>query len=166
MNQTITFLFLPEVNMHDGNIIPEVTSNSGLPVSLSSSNTDVAIIVDSHIQIIGEGTAVITASQSGDDTYNAALDVSRTLTVNPYATGIPDLTGSQIEIFPNPARDYVTIKVGSKPVHIEIVNLTGQTVYSASGVTDELQIPVWKLGGKGVYAVRVNTAVTKLVVGM
>jgi hypothetical protein len=166
MNQTITFLNLPEANMQDGNIVPEVTSNSGLPVSLSSSNTDVAIIVDSHIQIIGEGTAVITASQSGDDTYNAALDVSRTITVNPYATGIPDLTGSQIEIFPNPARDYVTIKVGSKPVHIEIVNLTGQTVYSASGVTDELQIPVWKLGGKGVYAVRVNTFVTKLVVGM
>ncbi len=57
------------------------TASSGLTVSYSSSNTAVATIVAGKAHIVGSGSAVITASQLGDATYNAATAVSQTLDV-------------------------------------------------------------------------------------
>jgi hypothetical protein len=42
----------------------------------------VATIVDGNIHIVGVGTTIITASQAGDLSYYAAVDVSQTFTVN------------------------------------------------------------------------------------
>lgn len=57
------------------------TATSGLPVTLASSNTDVAVIVGSKIRITGAGTATITAIQPGNISYVAAEPVVQTLTV-------------------------------------------------------------------------------------
>jgi hypothetical protein len=57
-------------------------SNSGLTVSYTSSTTDVATIIDGKIHIISAGISIITASQAGNATYNAATPVPQTLTVN------------------------------------------------------------------------------------
>jgi hypothetical protein len=58
------------------------TASSSLAVSYTSSNTEVATISGSTVHIVGAGTTVITASQAGNDDYNAAPDVTATLTVN------------------------------------------------------------------------------------
>ncbi len=67
------------------------SSSSGLPVTLISSNPDVATIIGNTLNIVGEGTATITATQTGDDDYEAAIPVSVSLTVSPdvlkYAFG-------------------------------------------------------------------------------
>lgn len=57
------------------------TASSGLPVTLMSSNTNVAVIVGGKVRITGAGTANITASQAGDATHVEAVSVSQTLTV-------------------------------------------------------------------------------------
>ncbi|NDC25183.1 MAG: hypothetical protein EBZ49_13805, partial [Proteobacteria bacterium] len=57
------------------------TANSGLAVSYASSNTNVASISGSTVTIVGAGTTTITASQAGDNNYNAAPNVTQTLTV-------------------------------------------------------------------------------------
>ncbi|KAA2239312.1 T9SS type B sorting domain-containing protein [Chitinophaga agrisoli] len=59
------------------------TASSGLPVSYSSSDKQVAI-VDAAGQVIitGAGAAVITVSQAGDNRYLPAADISITITVN------------------------------------------------------------------------------------
>jgi len=57
------------------------TADSGLAVSYASSDTNVASISGSMVTIVGVGTTTITASQAGDDNWNAAPDVTQTLTV-------------------------------------------------------------------------------------
>jgi hypothetical protein len=79
--QVIEFAEMPSKVFGNEDFIVYATSNSGLPVSLQSSNTDVATIDGDTIRIAGAGTSVITASQSGNAIYFAAPDVSRTFTV-------------------------------------------------------------------------------------
>ena len=61
------------------------TADSGLTVSFTSSNPNVASIGSGadagKLVLLTAGTAIITASQRGDDTYAAAPDVTRTITV-------------------------------------------------------------------------------------
>jgi hypothetical protein len=81
--QTIIFTALPAKTLEDLDFDPGATASSGLNVSYSSSNPDVAAIVDGKIQLVGLGTTIITASQSGDASTHSAPDVSQALTVIP-----------------------------------------------------------------------------------
>jgi len=59
------------------------TSSSGLPVTLTSSDTKVATITSGNtLNIVGVGTATLTATQTGDGNYEAALPVIVTLSVS------------------------------------------------------------------------------------
>ena len=80
-DQSVTFNALPEKTVGDPDFSPAAIASSGLTITYSSSNTDVATIVGSQIHIVAAGSAVITASQAGNDNYNAASDVQQTLTV-------------------------------------------------------------------------------------
>ncbi|OJJ15873.1 hypothetical protein BKI52_36755 [marine bacterium AO1-C] len=58
------------------------TASSGLAVTYTSSNTTVATVSGNTVTIVGVGTTTITASQAGNTNFNAAPDVTQTLTVN------------------------------------------------------------------------------------
>jgi hypothetical protein len=82
--QTITFGLDP-VTAKVGDIARTLiaTSSSTLPVTLTSSDSAVATITSGYtLNIVGEGTATITATQTGDDDYEAAIPVSVSLTVS------------------------------------------------------------------------------------
>jgi len=81
-SQTITFDALPPKSVSDIDFSPGATSSSGLTISYASSNTAVATIINGNIHIIAAGTSTITASQAGNDTFNAATPVDQTLIVN------------------------------------------------------------------------------------
>ncbi|NJK95405.1 MAG: hypothetical protein HC905_11275 [Bacteroidales bacterium] len=81
-NQTITFGALTAMTYGDADLAPGATSSSGLSVAYASSNPAVATIVAGKIHIISSGSSIITASQAGDANYNAATNVTQTLTVN------------------------------------------------------------------------------------
>jgi gliding motility-associated-like protein len=80
-DQTITFAPLPSKTLGDADFVFTATASSGLPVNYSSNNTAVATVTGNLVHITGAGSAVITASQPGNATYNAAPDVQQTLTV-------------------------------------------------------------------------------------
>ncbi len=80
-DQTITFPSLQDKTILDAAFVPAAEASSGLAVSYSSSDTEVASVYNNKIQIEGVGTATITASQSGNNIYNAADPVSQNLTV-------------------------------------------------------------------------------------
>jgi hypothetical protein len=80
-DQTITFTLLPSKVYGDAEFNPGATASSGLPVSYTSSNAAVCTIVNGNIHITGAGSSSITAKQTGNANYNAAPDVSQTLTV-------------------------------------------------------------------------------------
>lgn len=81
-NQTITFNALPSKAMGDAAFDLMATASSTLPVSYTSSNTAVATISGSSVTLVGVGTTTITASQLGNDIFNAAPNVVRDMVVN------------------------------------------------------------------------------------
>ena len=80
-NQTITFAVLAAKSIADASFSLAATSSAGLTVTYQSSNTSVATIVNNTLTIVGIGSTIITASQPGNASYNAAADVTQTLTV-------------------------------------------------------------------------------------
>lgn len=80
--QLITFAQLPTKTYGDADFDAGASSDAALAVSYSSSNTNVAIIVNGKIHIVGAGTADITATQAGNDDYQEATQKIQTLTVN------------------------------------------------------------------------------------
>ncbi|MBB5395746.1 S-layer family protein [Mucilaginibacter sp. AK015] len=80
--QTITFAATATKTYGDADFAPGATASSGLTVSYSSDNTNVATIVAGQVHIVGAGTANITASQAGDGNYLAASNAVQSLTVN------------------------------------------------------------------------------------
>ena len=80
-DQTITFAELPGKNLGDAPFALTGTANSGLAVSYTSSNPNVASVSGSTVTILSAGTTAITATQSGNGNHNTATPVARTLTV-------------------------------------------------------------------------------------
>jgi N-acetylneuraminic acid mutarotase len=83
VDQTITFNPLDAKTFTDPSFDLTATATSGLPLAYTSSDTDVATIDGSTVTILGAGTATITASQAGNNSYNAAVNVDRVLTISP-----------------------------------------------------------------------------------
>ncbi|MEW7291126.1 MBG domain-containing protein [Aquimarina sp. 2304DJ70-9] len=81
--QAITFGPLADRIFGDADFALTATGGaSGDPVTFVSSNPSVATISGNTVTIIGAGTTTITASQAGNATYAAAIDVQQILTVN------------------------------------------------------------------------------------
>ena len=57
------------------------TATSGLNVTYISSDETIARINNNTIQIVGAGTVTITATQSGNEYYSAAVDATQSLTI-------------------------------------------------------------------------------------
>ena len=81
LNQSITFNSLPSKTLGDADFSPGATASSGLAVTYTSSNTAAATIVNGNIHIVGGGSSIITASQGGNSSYNAAISVTQNLAV-------------------------------------------------------------------------------------
>jgi len=81
-NQTITFGTLAGKTTADAAFtLGATTTATGLTISYSSSNTAVATVSGSTVTIVGVGSTTITASQAGDDNYNAATSATQSLAV-------------------------------------------------------------------------------------
>lgn len=79
--QNITFNAFASKNMSDSDFAPVASASSGLNLEFNSSNSSVAIIKNGKISLTGIGETEITASQEGNDNFNAAVSVTKTLTV-------------------------------------------------------------------------------------
>ena len=56
-------------------------TSSGLPVQLTSSTTRVCTVVHGKVHVVHAGSCALTASQAGDDEWEAAPDRSVTFTI-------------------------------------------------------------------------------------
>jgi len=99
--QTITFGPLAPKKYGDADFVP-ATASSGLQVTYTISDPAVATVVNNKIHITGVGTTTITASQGGSANYEAAADVSQSLTVNKAPLTIKANNQSRLYGQPNP----------------------------------------------------------------
>jgi hypothetical protein len=163
-NQAITFADLTPKMTGDPDFSAGASASSGLDCALTSSNTAVATIVNGLIQIKGAGSSTITAKQTGNVHYNAASQVSQELIVT-VKTAIEQIpVENDFEIFPNPANDMVNIRFNSEKNELVIFNTAGAVVYSGTGKGNEITLPVSEIGGAGVYFIKANSVVKKLIV--
>ncbi len=81
-DQAITFESIDEKNVNDAPFNLDATSTSNLAITYSSSNASVATISAGTVTIVGEGETTITASQEGNENYNAAVSIERVLVVS------------------------------------------------------------------------------------
>ena len=93
-NQTITWTMGDKaVNVGD-QLTLDATASSGLGVTYTSSNTSAVTVSGNTLTAVGEGTASITASHAGNSNYNAAADVTYTVSVSkatPTVTAWPTI---------------------------------------------------------------------------
>jgi hypothetical protein len=91
-DQSIQFSTIPNITVGSADLDLGATASSGLVISYSSSNTAVATIVNGKVHIVAKGIATITATQDGNDYFNAAADVSQELNVIDAATSTSSLS--------------------------------------------------------------------------
>src|SRR5438045_2779199 len=92
--QTISFGALPNRRLGDSDFRVTATASSGLAVSFSASGR--CTISGATVHVTAPGSCTITASQGGDDTYDAAPDVSRTFTVGAPKCTVPKVVGKTL----------------------------------------------------------------------
>lgn len=80
--QVITFDELPGKTILDPTFEVVASASSGLPVSLATSDENIATVEGKTITIVDQGTVTITASQAGDHNYHPAPNVSRELNIS------------------------------------------------------------------------------------
>ena len=116
--QAISFADLPSVQIGDPDILPVVTAESGLPVTLSSSDPAVARIEEGHIHIVSPGVVSISASQGGSRGFLPAPGVSKVLTV--------DAVGGSLKVLP--IRDRQVHADESISIPIDVVRGVGPPI--------------------------------------
>lgn len=160
-NQTISFSALPPQNVGDIDFVLSATATSGLDVAYTSSNVSVATLSGNVVTIVGEGTSVITASQSGNNVYIAASDITQVLIVG-TTTSVIDNIHSVTSVYPNPATDYFMITIpyvqSSEQVKVTFANSLGMIVFEKefeSGMSN-IKIDTKDLA-KGAYMLMIET---------
>ncbi|WPV02132.1 cellulose binding domain-containing protein [Mucilaginibacter sp. cycad4] len=80
LDQTVSFAEIGTKVIGDQAFDPGATASSGLPVTYTSSDTTVAIIVNGMVNIKAAGITQVAASQAGNGTYNST-SLTKVLTV-------------------------------------------------------------------------------------
>lgn len=79
--QSITWNQDINIDTENSPLTLTATATSGLPVSYATSNPAIATIEDGKLVLVASGNVSITASQAGNGIYEAAADVTKTITV-------------------------------------------------------------------------------------
>ncbi len=131
-DQIITFGEIPVKAYGDANFEPGATASSGLTVSYSSSDEDVATIVSGKIHIVSAGTCTIYANQAGNATYNAAAAVEQSLTINPKELTVTGASASNKTY--DGTTDAVITGTLSGIIGSETVTLNGTGIFDDANV--------------------------------
>ncbi len=130
--QTITFDSLATKTYGDAPFDLTGITTSGLAITYTSSGPAVAAISGSTVTILQAGTAVITASQSGNASYLTAADVQQTLTVN-KATQVITFNALPVKVLGDLPFDLTATSTSGLPISYAssdplIASVSGRTV--------------------------------------
>jgi hypothetical protein len=158
--QRIHFSALPARQVGDADYDPGATASSGLTVTYSSSNQNVATIVNNKVHVTGAGTCTIQASQAGDASYAAAPDVSQSLVVS-GVSALTEIGADNIKLFPNPCNDVVYINHGTaKSFKIQLFDVLGNYCYGTTVENNQLDVHMLT---PGVYILLVDGYICRLI---
>ncbi|WEK34209.1 MAG: YDG domain-containing protein [Candidatus Pseudobacter hemicellulosilyticus] len=81
--QTISFAATATATYGDADFVPVASSDAGLPIQFSSNNENIAAFVNGKLQIRKAGLVQLTATQPGNEEYQAATAKVQELTIQP-----------------------------------------------------------------------------------
>lgn len=159
LTQTIDFAAIPQKTLGDAPFDLSATASSGLAVTFSSSNESVIMISANVATIVGTGTATITASQSGDDTYSAASADVEVIVQSPLSVG----NVLDMKVYPNPAKDYLRVEIPDGRYSMQLLDVNGR-VMNQTAIDGASQLEVQSLP-TGVYFLKLtnSTEVTQTI---
>ena len=135
--QTITFNPLANVTYGDANFNLNATASSGLTVTYASSNEEVATVSGNTVTVVGAGSTTITATQQGNGTFEEAIPVTQTLTVNPKALTIDNAVANDKIYNGNNNATFTGVLNGIINADVVTLNATGtfSSVTVANGIS-------------------------------
>jgi hypothetical protein len=152
-NQTITFgPQMPRLYGDPDHAVQDATTSSGLPLTFTASD-NCTMVSANLVHITGAGVCTITASQPGNDTYNAAVPVSQTYTItkstqqttvtsspNPSDFGQPVTFTATVATPPGGYADAPTgtVQFKSDGIAINCSNPGGQTLNGSGAATCQI----------------------------
>uniref|UniRef100_UPI0021C920CA T9SS type B sorting domain-containing protein n=1 Tax=Parapedobacter soli TaxID=416955 RepID=UPI0021C920CA len=134
-SQAITFNAPAEVNRDAGTIPLDVTASSGLPVSLTIDDEQVARLSGTSLDILRLGTVRITATQQGDGNHEPAAAVTVTIRVTDPSSDIPIRVHEAVSPNGDGINEHLIIEaIRDYPENrVQIFNRNGTVVWEASG---------------------------------
>jgi len=143
-----------------------ISTNTSIPIIYTSSNEAVATIVDGKIHITGAGTTVITAKQEADATHleaQAQFELESLEANGGTATAVNNVLQASVSTYPNPASEYVIVKLENTSANAAVgilTDLMGAEIsnvnFSQTGTSLEANINVQTLTS-GMYIVRIQS---------
>ncbi|MFM8420239.1 MAG: YDG domain-containing protein, partial [Verrucomicrobiota bacterium] len=147
-NQAITFNLSPSTFAYGDAIPLSATASSGLPVTYTVTPSSVAEVVNSQLVMRGPGTATVTASQAGNAAWNAAANVSRSITVTARALTIGAPSVSLSKAYDRTTTASVTAGALSGVVSGDVVSVTATASYDTAAVgTGKMVTVTYALSG-------------------
>lgn len=125
-----------------------IQAKKGAKAVVTAVDTDMAILTDS----LDAGTYYAYAV---DAQYNISEKGSNAITIS-FATSVNDMNALGISIYPNPAKEFVTVSGAANVVRYELINLTGKVVAGADNSQAQLRIDLSELN-TGIYMLRLHT---------
>jgi len=156
-NQLINFDPLTKATVGDSDIVLKAIATSELPVSYASSDNSIASVFKDKIHILKPGTITITASQAGNENFNAAQDVVQVLEID-TVTGIGLFVRTKFFVYYNPGNDLLAIRMPEisniNETFALIFNLQGQLLLKQNIYEKENVINTGGIA-KGLYILKV-----------
>ena len=99
LSQTITWTRADESEEWCASVIAlDATTNSNLPITYHSSDSTVAYAENGTLKVLKYGDVTITAEQKGNDTYAAAANVTKTITLKRNVLTLPDINVTSVYV--------------------------------------------------------------------
>lgn len=134
-SQTIEFAQVQQVHRDAGSVRLEASASSGLPVSLSVDDPEVATLEGSTLYIHRLGTVRITANQEGDGNYQVADPVVITVQVIDPEAELPMRVSKVVSPNGDGINEYLLIEgIKDHPENkVVVFNRNGTVLYEAKG---------------------------------
>jgi hypothetical protein len=158
--QKIHFDSIPEQNLGNPDFELQAYASSGLPVTYSSSDESIATIVDGKVHMVASGHCILTASQQGDVSFEAAQDVQQNLSVNSI-TVLKEMSIDGISIWPNPCHGLINVhSISEEPYPVILTDMLGSSMFERMVSDGEIDVSALP---PGIYILKVRDSSYRLI---
>ena len=133
--QTLTFPNLPAMLVGGEGRVPDSRASSGLTVLYSTSNPAVATVQNGMVVPVGPGTATITATQPGNEDWEAAPAVSRDQVVGKGANTIAPFAPVGAKAYPGVSSFTIAVPLASSGLPVSVTVKSGPASIVGNAVT-------------------------------